>query len=112
MGVATIIFSQLLLSELLVPTNKHSTQIPAYAVLAMDINYACSDEGIKLGQPQLDVSKDEIESFRALKFSWTKITRMLGISRIESLRALKFSWTKIAYLEYRGKCFIAGISGA
>ena len=81
MGVATIIFSKLLLSELLVPTNKHSTQIPVYAVLAMDINFACSDEGKKLRRPQLDVSKDEIESLRSLKFSWTKIARMLGISR-------------------------------
>ena len=32
----------------------------------------------KLGRPQLDVSKDDIESPRALKFSWIKIVRMLG----------------------------------
>ena len=47
----------------------------------MDINFVCSDEGKELGRPQLDVSRDEIKSLRALKFSWIKIARMLGISR-------------------------------
>ena len=43
----------------------------------------------KLGPPQLDVSKDDLESPRALKFSWTKIARMLGISRQTLYRRLE-----------------------
>lgn len=41
------------------------------------------------GRPELEVSVEEIEYFRALRFSWTKIAELMGISRSTLYRRLQ-----------------------
>ena len=41
------------------------------------------------GRPRLDISKESILSLRRLNYSWTKVARLLGISRKTLYRRLK-----------------------
>ena len=41
------------------------------------------------GRPRLDISKESILSLRRLNYSWTKVARLLGISRKILYRRLK-----------------------
>ena len=46
------------------------------------------DQGSKVGWPKVNASVDEILSLRALHYSWTKISNLLGISRSTLYRHL------------------------
>lgn len=40
------------------------------------------------GRPMVEVDMDEVEYYRSLKFSWTKIASLVGISRSTLYRRL------------------------
>ena len=48
-----------------------------------------SRDNTAVGRPSIEVEKDDIQSLRALNFSWTKISKILGISRQTLYRRLE-----------------------
>ena len=50
--------------------------------------YRDDDDSHSAGRPRLDVDKEDILSLRRLNYSWTKIARVLGISRPTLYRRL------------------------
>ena len=46
------------------------------------LHYTCPNEGLrqKLGRPKLVIPKEQLEGLRSLGFSWTSISKMLGVS--------------------------------
>ena len=59
------------------------TELASYFFYGLNplISYLYSDDDTTSGCPPIDISREDIILLRKLSYTWTKIARMLGISR-------------------------------